>query len=562
MTSWRSALVPLAVRIKNARFDGMVTGFLHQPPKCKFSDPGGMVSASFIVDQWLGYRSDIMMPYSKVYFYNKMSGETVFEGDISHPGKSFNDDGSLIEVNIEGGVARMSDWSGPRIYADQDLTPWQKTLNSVIATTIQPGEDRGGSGADALVLAFPSDQHVETNSRIEAAYWRIREAGQDIGRFNYRWDGGHTSGSPGWLVRSIASDGVVISDLVRSQVLNVGGAGISGAVTGISYTDGANMYFLQLIWTGGSSNTGGAGADIVWASFMDVQIVARMQTKTGAWLPGADYEDYVTADQVWGDMLGSELLSAAFDGANASIDLGTQFQIKQLAFPDGVTPKQIADELMKFEQGCTYLVGPSSLSTGKYSIKWITRTEIPRYEFLTWVDRYDVGAQEVDQYDVAVARWKSPTGLIKQTVTTQSIPEMTAVGRSRRIYQDLTDTTSSATNATQANAVLLNDHRFPTNGGKIVISRKVVDQFTGRLVEPWDIEPGYVARISGANPQRDALNSSPRNGSTLCRIVTNDYDGATHSASIDLDSEPWSMFKAIAAANARRTPPQRRAATL
>jgi hypothetical protein len=64
------------------------------------------------------------------------------------------------------------------------------------------------------------------------------------------------------------------------------------------------------------------------------------------------------------------------------------------------------------------------------------------------------------------------------------------------------------------------------------------------------------------NPHRDALNSSPRNGSTLCRIVTNEYDGAVHAASLDLDSEPWSMFRAIAAANARKTPPQRRAATL
>jgi hypothetical protein len=559
VSSWVGSLIPMAVRVKNARFDGMVTGFLHKEPTCKFGDPGGMISGKIILDQWLGYRSDIIMPYSRIYFYNKLNGDVIFEGDTSHPGRSASEDGSLIEVNIEGGVARMSDWSGPRIWADSDMTPWTKSSLSVVATNVQAGDDRGGSSADALTLAFPSDQHVELNSRCEAGYLRIREAGQEIGRFNYRWDGGHTSGSPGWLVRSIVTPP---STLVRNQVLNVGGSGISGAVTGISYPDGANVLYLQLIWTSGSSSTGSAGADIVWASIMDLQIVARLKTKSGAFIAGANYNDYIRADQVWEDMLGTELLNASFDGPNAQIDLGTGFQIQQLAYPDGVTPQQVADELMKFEQGCTYLVGASNVINDKYSIKWMSRSELPRYEFMTWVDAYDGGAQEVDQFDTAVARWRSPNGLIKQTVTTQSIPEMTAVGRSRRIYQDLSETTSSANNAAQANTVLLNDHRFPSNGGSLTVSRVVVDLYTGRRVQPWEIQPGYIARVSGVNPNRDALNSSPRNGSTLCRIVTNEYDGGAHAAKLNLDSEPWSMFRAIAAANARKTPPQRRAATL
>jgi hypothetical protein len=551
VSSWQGSLIPMAVRVKNDRFDGMVTGFLIEPPKCKFADPGGMIAASFKVPYWLGQRSDIFKPYSRVYFYNKQNGDTIFEGDISHPGRAADDSGFNLEINVAGGVERLTDWSGPRLWADSDFTAFVKTGNSIVATTLQAGDDRGLSGADALVLAFPSDQHVETNSRIEAAYYRMREAGQEIGRFNYRWDGGHTSGNPGWLVRSIVTPP---STVVRSQVLNVGGSGPSGAVTGISYTDGANVLILQLIWTSGSSNTGGAGADIVWASMMDVQLVARLKTKAGAFIAGANYNDYIRADQVVEDMLGTELLNASFDGSNAQVDLGTAFQITQLAYPNGVTPKQVFDELMNLEQGMTYLVGASNDINGKYSIKWMERSEAIRYQFYTWIDDYSASPQEVDQFDTAVARWTAPTGLIKQTVSTQSIPELTAVGRSRRIYQDLSETTSSATNAAQQNSVLLNDHRFPSNGGKIVISRVVVDMFTGRRVEPWEIEPGYVANIVGINPHRDALNSSPRNGSTICRIVTNDYDGAAHAASLDLDSEPWSMFKAIAAANRRKSP--------
>jgi hypothetical protein len=543
----------MAVRVTNDRFDGMVHGWLTEEPKLKFSDPGGLISASFKVEYQIGLRTDIFKPYSRVQFLNKMNGDVIGEGDIAHPGRSSGDGGFSLEINVEGGVAQMSDWSGPRIWVDRDMTAWIKTPNSVVATNIQATEDRGGSGNDALVLAFPSDQHVETNSRVEAGYYRIRESGQELGWFNYSWDGGHTSGSPGWLVRSIATPP---STVVRSQILSVSGSGGSGAIVGGSLPTGSNVVFLQLIWTSGSSNTGSAGADIVWASIMSLVVICRIKKKDGTFYSGAipPYNDYLTAEYIANDCLGTELMADKFDGANAQVDAGAGYAIRQFAFPDGITPKQVFDQLMAFEEGMTYIVGPSSLTSTKYSFKWMVRDERIRYEFRVWIDEYSVSAQEVDQFDTAIARWRSPTGIIKQTVTTQSIPEMTAVGRSRRIYQDLSETTSSSENAAQANAVLLNDHRFPQNGGQIAVSREIVDLFTGRRVQPWELQVGYVGNVVGINPNRDALNSSPRNGSTICRIVNNSYDGATHTATLDLDSEPWSMFKAIAAANARKTP--------
>jgi hypothetical protein len=557
VSAWRGSLLNVGIRISNARFDGIITGWVLGPPTLKFADPGGMISASFKVEYQIGVRSDIFMPYSRVYFFDKATGEIVFEGDMQHPGRASGDGGFSLDIIVKGGVDRLSDWSGPRIWVDRDMTAWIKTSNSVVATNVQPVEDRGGSGNDSLTLAFPSDQHVETNSRCEAGYYRIRESGQELGWFNYSWDGGHTSGSPGWLVRSIATPP---STVVRSEILSVSGSGGSGAIVGGSLPTGSNVVFLQLIWTSGSSNTGSAGADIVWASIMTLVVICRLKNKTGAFQPGSipPYNDYLTAQYVVEDMLGTELLINDFDGANSIVDNGAGYGIRQLAYPDGVTPRQVFDELMKYEQDMTYLVGPSNPANGKYHIDWIQRSETIRYQFYVWIDQYEAGAQEVDQYDVAIARWRSPTGIIKQTVTTQSIPEMTAVGRSRRIYQDLSDTTSDSNNAAQANSILLNDHRFPTNGGKITVSREVVDMWTGRRVAPHQIKPGYVANIVGINPHRDALNSSPRNGSTICRIMANDYDTASNSASLDLDSEPWSMFKAIARANKRDRPLQRR----
>lgn len=95
--------------------------------------------------------------------------------------------------------------------------------------------------------------------------------------------------------------------------------------------------------------------------------------------------------------------------------------------------------------------------------------------------------------------------------------------------------TGNATNAANANGTVLNDHRFPRNGGQVKVQRRIVDLFTGRRVAPYQIEPGYLARVVGINPSVDALNNSPRNGSTVCQIVATDYAN-DNSVTLDLDA--------------------------
>jgi hypothetical protein len=550
--SWLSASqVPLAVRVRNARVDMMITGWLHEAPTYSETDPGGFAKGSIVVSLRLGFREDILQDYSRIYIYDKCTGICVFEGDVSHPGRTFGADGELLQVDIEGGKERLNDWSGARIYCDSDFSGWQKTGTSAVSTNIEASDDRGLSGEDALTLAFPMDTHVENNHRAEASYFRIREAGQKLGRINWRYDGGHTSGSPGWLVRQLATTPSVVA---RSVILNVSGASFSAAYVGPSWADTADVAFLQLIWTSGSSSTGTAGADIVWASIMDLTVVAYLWLKDGTRRLGSDHTDYVTAPQVWEDMLGDPLILAnSFDGPNAQLDTGLGFQFLQLAFPDGVTPAGIAEELMKMESNCTYLVGPSNPANNKYTLTWLNRPNVVRYEAMVWTDEWDGGLQPVEQYDRAVARWKTKTGNIRITVTTQTIPEMAAAGRSRTFWQDLGDNSGTDPNAAQANATALQDGRYPKNSGRLGLARPIVDRFTGRYVQPWEVKPAYLIRLVGVDPSPDGLNAVTVNGSTVCRIVTKEYNGADNAATLDLDSVPWGVFRAIEAARKKPT---------
>ena len=538
--------VPLAVRIRNDRYDGMLTGFLHGEPKLRFDDPGGFKSGSFVLSQRLGFRSDLVQSYSRVYFYNTCSGDCVAEGDVTHPGRSVSDDGALLEVLVEGGVERLNDWSGARIYCDRDLQAWSITGTSTVGTSVEVGDDRGGSGLESLTLAFPNSFHVELNYRAEAGYFRIRESGQTIGRFDYTDDGGHTSGDPGWQVRTIITPP---STVARTQTLNV--SGHTSAPQNVTGDDWDTAY-VQLIWTSGSSNTG--TLDNVWVSIRGLVIVVRTKLKDGT-DKTTGYSNAVTADQVWEDMLGSEMLSGAFDGPNARVDAGTGEFIYQLAYPDGTTPQQIAEDLMTYEPGMTYVIGPSTPTNDKYSFSWYTRSDSVRYEAMVWTDEHTGGIQPVEQYNEVVARWKTPVGNIRMTKTTQSIPEMTAAGRVRRAFQDLGTVLGNDINATTANATLLSEHRYPKNTGRVRISRPIVDLHTGRRVQPFEIQPGYMIRLVGVDPTPDALNTSlTPNGSTICRIVTVDYDGDAGAADLDLDAVPPSTAQAIRYARHKRLP--------
>lgn len=553
MTTLTVATVPLAVRVSNARVDQMVTGYLHGSVRFQKSDPGGFKSASFVVNQRLGYRSDIIMPYSRIYIMDMQSGDVVFEGDVAHPGRSVSDDGALLEVQVDGGMERLNDWSGPRVYCDSDLTAWQKNQPAAnSASTVEVGDDRGGSGKDALSLAFPTETHVDLNFRAEAIYRRIAEAGQDLGRINYSWDAGLGTG---WLIKLLASAPSVVA---RTNTASTSGGAISAAYVGPSWTAGADTAFLQFLWpNSGGSNTG--IVDVVWASIMDLTVVAYLWLKDGTRRAGVDTNDSVKATHVIEDLLGDPgILAATFDGPNAQLDVGASTDILQLVFPDGITPMGVLDELMKFEPSCTYMVGPSNPLNDKYSLSWVQRSTTVRYEVMNWTDEHTGGAQPTDQYNQVITRWRTPTGNLRFTTSTQSIPEMTAVGRNRRFFQDLSNVSGNTTNAATANSTVLLDHRFPRNGGQVKVQRDIVDLFTGCKVAPYQVQPGYLVRVVGINPSVDTLNNSPRNGSTVCLIINTDYDSSDNSVTLDLDALPWSVFRAIAAATARKSP-QRKA---
>jgi hypothetical protein len=189
---------------------------------------------------------------------------------------------------------------------------------------------------------------------------------------------------------------------------------------------------------------------------------------------------------------------------------------------------------------------------------WLDRPGTVRYEAVVWIDDWDGGIQPVDQFNRAVARWKTKTGNIRITVGTQVIPEMAAAGRTRTFWQDLGDNSGATVNAAQANATVLQDHRYAKNGGRLTLARQIVDLYTGRTINPWEVKPAYLIRMVGVEPTADGLNVSTvtPNGSTICRIVNKSFDG--DAVQLDLDSTPWGVFRTIGEARRKAQPVRKR----
>jgi hypothetical protein len=50
-------------------------------------------------------------------------------------------------------------------------------------------------------------------------------------------------------------------------------------------------------------------------------------------------------------------------------------------------------------------------------------------------------------------------------------------------------------NATRIGGQILTDKINPPKAGTILVRRPIVDQLTGNMVMPWEIEPGYLCRV-------------------------------------------------------------------
>jgi hypothetical protein len=509
--------------------------------------PGGFASATFSLDRPLSVIPNEIALFGKVYVYDTRHGATIWEGLLEDPGRGASEQGEIWELTAIGPSAHVRDRFAPYILVDKSLERWHRSRYSTSAAETTVGELNDGiTGADetpALIIHASEGTTITTSWAGDWIYRSILYAGQKIARIraDHREDGTSTNYKVGIWAR--VGNGVANysqlnnwSPTPATLAANLGSSGWvigSNAVSFRAQRDNssttadafATAYFYNIVIRAGVKNADGTDNDsLVGYNVNNIDPVEVVADLLGRFLP-------------------------RYDGANAEL-IGSGVDIDQLAYPDGVTPGEVLDDLGSYDPGF-YWAAWESNTAGKHRFEYIPWPTTVRYEATT-VDGFNSPGSAVDLYNRVHIRWRDETGRIRNTIRTQTVPELTAAGITRQFWIDLSDETGSESNAQYTGDNFLEEHRYPPNAGTLTVKRPIVDNLTGRMVMPWELLPGHLIRVVGVVPRVDSLNPSARDGVTVFKVVSMDYSTASASATLELDSYSRTVARALASLKARR----------
>lgn len=536
-----SLLVPLSVRLSTSLRDMHITTEVDDITFGSTS-PGGFDTATVTLHRPLNFMPGEVMQFARMYIYDGRNANIVWEGRLQDPGRTAGSDGEVYQLAAIGGQAHLQDDTRQLYLVETDMTRWDQIDKVTPASLIEQIGDLNDTGIAVMLLRIPQGTTVDGNipSRAVAGHRGFAAAGQKIASVSYNYDCGLTSAN---ITHSLyaATEGVGAADIAFS--------------TTFSTTSGATRQRIQSDWTAGRNRpivrfhynvlgTATVSADSWWLQIDDLTVRSTMYDQFGneQLTSGSYANDTVLASEVVADQLG-RTLGTTIDGANATIAT-TTFPIEQLAYPDGVTPAQVFEDLIKFEQGYTYHVWESNPSNGKFRFEWVPWPTTVRYE-ADIVDGFDSPASGNTIFNRAQVRWHN-RGTIRVSLRTLANPTLTAAGFDRTAFIDTGDEASTQTNAHQMGDQFLAEHQFPVNAGRLTIRGLIQDLQTGRMVQPWEIRPGNLIRVRGVAPYPNTLNTTGRDGNTIFKIAATTFTSADASAVLDLDSYAPSVARALA----------------
>ncbi|MGX4657110.1 hypothetical protein ACWCHM_26175 [Micromonospora sp. SCSIO 07396] len=540
--------IPLSIKLVTSKGERNVTRETRDLVM-RWTDPGGYASCQIALDRPLTLQPDEVAYYGNLLVHDGRHGGVVWDGRLEDPGRSAGAQGQVWDLAAVGGQAHTRDRTVPLIYVDQQVL---SNLDRVDNATPKGDDSVGSTPANTasqeqvLILQFPEGLTVVPNSRVVTRYLGLQRASQKLARIDYTWDAGRTDSA--YQVEAVArTDGSLASgEVARSNNWSTSGGGSSPRVIVTHWTAGRNTIEWRIIYTGVG---GKIGNDLHWGTFGNLIVLSTRWTAAGSeQLTAAPYgNSYVLAHEIVADLLGRLLTS--FDGANARIAT-TTYQIDQLAYPDGVDPARVLDDLLSMEAGYTWRAWERN-AAGRYRFEWVALPTTVRYE-ADVTDGYESQGSADGLYNRITVRWKDSKGRPRTTTRTSSVPALDNATPPliRQGSIDLGGDVGSTSAAQRAGDQWLADRKWAPNGGRLRIARPILDLETGRMVQPWEIRPGLI-RVRGVLPRPDALNASTRDGVTIFRIVASEYRVSDGAATLELDSYAPSTSRMLATAQTK-----------
>jgi len=475
---------PLAIRLADGVRDQHITAAC---PRLSFTKvaPGGHQSAQLRLnlprDQW-----PTLGDADRVWIYDKRTGKTVWEGYTNAPGTSdARDAGQGFDLSAYGGMSLASDDRRASIYLDRALDAWERYDNITPGGTYITGVAPKvfvASYPTGLTFQFPSGQPITTNSRVVAVYKRLMQAGQRLYAAVAAVGAGKTDAN--YDYQFVTRTDLAGGENAATATFNT----TSGFLTPLVVTNfplGRNTIEARIIRTAGGATT--VADDLTWGAFMLPSIRPVLLNPDGSDQTTVANAGYVLATEVVKDVIGRML--PLVDPAAASVAT-TTVHIEQLAYPQAVTARTVFDDLTLWEPDYLWEILHTT-STGRHAFNYRAWPTTARYEIST-KDGYSKPSSDSGLCNRIAVNWTDEAGQPQSLVVSRTVDEL---GSRVRHADPINLPRGQASAAAAIGGAVLDDINDGNNSARAVVRRPIVDLLAGGIVEPWEIEPGYLARV-------------------------------------------------------------------
>lgn len=521
----------------------------------KNSSPGGFASVEFDLVRAL---DETRLPAkARVRVYDTATGEQVGGGRLVEQG--LNDDGTWKIAALGEGIAALQDIDEPYMVIDTELKPYtqpvsvgvkmktigrkQKPTKSntrasipapryKVATTFVMGEAKNGSapnGSDVEGLLFqvPEGTTVSSGASISASFRGPYQCGMRMAAYGYRYITGATSS--GWSMRADAETVGYTSELSRSDSWVATETDMFWRVHTTNFSAIRDAIRLSIRREGATVLVGGNA----WAHVRGLVIRSQLYGPTGAIRSG---EALATTSARVGEVFTDLIVRRCPTLKLGTIATGTQ-AFKQLAWYDGITAKDVLDEMCESDGTVTYHAWEAD-TDGRTTIHLEPLPTKVRYELST-KHGFSAPSPASDAYDTVVVSVRDDDGYVQYKRVSRNTD-----GNPRSQPINLDAFPPEGLDAV-ANKFLDAMEKTP-NAGTITVAERVLDLWTGRWVHPAAIRSGHLCRVRGVQPTPDTLNpEAKQDGVTIFRIATNTYSDGV--ATLELDQPVLNADRAIAA---------------
>lgn len=539
--------IPLSITLRTSRIARRITAQVRDL-SYRTVVPGGYASCSIGLDRPLTVQPDEIGYYGRLLIHDTRSGRIAWEGRVEDPGRSAGADGQVWDITAIGPSAHVHDRRVPVIYVDRDTGRWQHSNKYASGSSETGRTDLDDGDEPGLTISAPEGTTTPDGWIGDLLYQPLKGTGQSLARVAGTATNGANSPTT-WFNEIVTRQ----SDPSGSPVTPVS-SGWSTSPTALAatrggspaITSGHDLAYLRQRRDGSS----GTAADGAWVQWTDVVVLGQRMDSSGALITsGYSGVSSVTAEEVIEDLLGR--LLPLYDGPGASIE-AAPFDIEQLAYPDPASPGDVLDDLMLFHPSF-YWAAWEANSSGLYRFEWREWPSTVRYEADVLDGMNSTGSAD-ELYNQVTVRWRDSRGSIRTVVRTGAVPILDAAGLDRDGYINLGDDLGMVmAQAERIGDEFLADHALPRNAGSLKVARPIYDGTTARMVWPWEILPGHLIRVRGIQPRVDALNPTGRDGVGIFRVVAVSFSASDATATLELDSHPPSVARAIADLADRRT---------